>query len=111
MPFWELGDGVREQYAIERQREKIGRLQDENAKLQGDLKFKRMQIEVFCGAVRWLMESNTKLRELAIGLEWCTGHACWNGDDYESCPLYRPDAVGDERYGCEALKSELGIEA
>ena len=34
MHFWELEDGVREQYTIDRQREKIERLQGENAKLQ-----------------------------------------------------------------------------
>lgn len=34
MPYWELEDGVMEQYIIDRQREKIGRLQDENDKLR-----------------------------------------------------------------------------
>lgn len=55
-----------------------------------------------------LKAENTKLRELVSGLEWCACHSGCNESD-ESCPLYKSDAVGDKRYGCKSLESELGV--
>lgn len=55
-----------------------------------------------------LGRENAKLRELVSGLEWCTRHSGCNEGD-ELCPLYKSDAAGDKRYGCEVLESELGV--
>ena len=53
-------------------------------------------------------ERIVKLEELVTALEWCSCFSCISDDGV--CPLYKSDATGDERYGCETLKRELGIE-
>lgn len=85
-------------------RDDLQRANAENAKLQEEIEATKHDLQVFSIRSVQLDADNAKLRELVLGLKWCSeNYGC-----EDACPLYdksEPDHCRDER-----LLRELGME-